>query len=612
VCGGEPLLDGRYRLDALLGEGGAGVTYRATRLADGLAVCVKELATRRMASFEDEKLFEREADVLRQLHHPQIPSYLDSFVAGVGKHRARYLVQELVIGRDLARELADHRYTEREVLAVLDELLEVLTYLGDLRPPVVHRDVKPSNVMRRADDGRLVLVDFGAVKDAVEHSLGGATIAGTLGYMAPEQLYGQADTRSDLYGAGATALALLSRRDLAEFFERERGLAWRGRVTMSPGTERVLAALLAPSPDDRPPSARAARALVAEARAALDEGASESARSGEHGNDARGTGRPDDDAGVLRAAETNEPLAPDDEVYVLGVRQPGGELLGDGYGDGGASLKVWFGVAGVVVAVLLGVLAVLPPEAPAPAVRLERQKRATAAELCDGPCKPLTEPFKAKLRFGMTVAEARAARKEVADAEVKQGDDVVAFGTDRGLPVVNQGVGRAAAPGSVLETKMAVAGYPAGCMLWFYGPGETLSGLMCKLDGFQRRDEYTRALDRIRHGLEKRYGAPSDGGGDRGDEMYVGLAETKDTFRWERGGDSLVLEGEFSDLVPGLSTTTITVKQTTAVHERAVSAAHDRAEADLRRRQAAREREAARERAEEAARLKALSGDEEL
>ena len=618
VCGGDPLLDGRYRLDALLGEGGAGVTYRATRLADGLSVCVKELAVRRLQSLEEDKLFAREADVLRQLDHPQIPAYLDSFMAGVGKHRARYLVQELVEGRNLRDELADHRYTEREVLEALDAVLDILSYLGDLRPPVVHRDVKPSNIMRRDEDGSLVLVDFGAVKDAADRSLGGSTIAGTLGYMAPEQLYGQADARSDLYGAGATALTLLSRQDAADLFTPDHATPWRDRVTMTPGTRRVLEALLAPEPQDRPGDAREARALVAQALRDLE--TSTPPNDAQTEQPAAPTGQapmapaappPSPAAPAFRAAETDEPLDPNDEAFALGLGRRGWGLLSGGYESGGSTLRVWLAMwaVGILVVLALVVLSTQEPEMP------ESQGAATAAatsaELCGGPCEPLTVPFKSKLRFGMTVDEAKAARKELTQAAAAPGDAVVSFGTEGGFPVVGAGLGNAAAPGPVIQAKMAVGGYPARCTLSFYGPGETLSALACKLSGFQDRAAYGRGLDKLRDALERRYGAPTDAGGDE-NAPYAGIGATEDSIGWDEGGDSLTLKGEFNDILPSLVTSSLTIEQTTAAHTQAVDQAQGRADADRRQREAARSAEEARARAKEAARLKALGGDEAL
>src|SRR5579883_1431130 len=133
-CSGAKLLDGRYRLEAVIGQGALAVTYRAVRLADGLAVCVKELRYRGMGSFEPEELFRREARVLRQLHHPAIPAYIDDFTTGSGKSLSLVMVQELVVGTTLAAELTTRRYREKDALAVLKEMLGVLEYLHGLSP----------------------------------------------------------------------------------------------------------------------------------------------------------------------------------------------------------------------------------------------------------------------------------------------------------------------------------------------------------------------------------------------------------------------------------------------------------------------------------------------
>jgi serine/threonine-protein kinase len=84
-------------------------------------------------------------------------------------------VQDFVAGHTLAEELAEHRYGEAEVLAIVEELCEVLAYLHGRSPPVIHRDLKPRNVMRRTADGRLALIDFGAARDTVREQGGSLT-----------------------------------------------------------------------------------------------------------------------------------------------------------------------------------------------------------------------------------------------------------------------------------------------------------------------------------------------------------------------------------------------------------------------------------------------------
>ena len=261
-CAADPRLEMRYRLDAVLGRGGAGVTFRATRLADGLGVCVKELAYHRMQSFEAEKLFRRESEVLRQLEHPQIPKHLDFFTVTSGKTLSLFIVQELIEGRSLEEERASHRYAEDELVELIDGLLSILEYLQSLRPPVIHRDIKPGNVMRRASDGALALVDFGAVRDAVMDPAGGSTVAGTFGYMAPEQFSGKASPRSDLYSVGVLGVVLLSRKDPIEMTDDRHRLDWRPHVVASPAMLGFLDRLLQTQPEGRPEDATAARALL--------------------------------------------------------------------------------------------------------------------------------------------------------------------------------------------------------------------------------------------------------------------------------------------------------------------------------------------------------------
>lgn len=181
ACGGEPDLSARWRLHDRLGQGAQGVVYRATDLRTGERVAAKALPLGRHLVASAPDACEREARVLRELHHPGIPALVDAFVA----HRSLWVIQELVDGESLTHEAGHHRYTEAEVLALMDELLGVLDYLHGLSPPVVHRDVKPGNVIRRRDGG-VVLVDFGSVRDGLDDTwIRTGTAAGTFGYRRP-------------------------------------------------------------------------------------------------------------------------------------------------------------------------------------------------------------------------------------------------------------------------------------------------------------------------------------------------------------------------------------------------------------------------------------------
>jgi len=268
ACGEEALLAGRWRLEEVLGRGAMGVTWRGN---DGEHdVAVKEIALGAAVDIKTVELAQREAAVLRQLDHPAIPTFIDEIDQGQGKARALYLVQELIEGTDLAEEALARRTTEDEVLDILDELCEVLDYLHGLSPPVIHRDIKPANIRRRRD-GSLVLVDFGSVRDAInDPQLGGDTVAGTFGFMAPEQFAGEASERTDVYALGATAVALLTREDPAKLQGHDRRIRWRHLANETGPVGDAIDRLLSLRPKDRPASASEARALLREAREARD------------------------------------------------------------------------------------------------------------------------------------------------------------------------------------------------------------------------------------------------------------------------------------------------------------------------------------------------------
>lgn len=268
ACGQDPDLRGRYRLERIVGHGAVGTTYRARDGLRGEIVAVKEMPLRPTTPAEQVQRIEREARVLGELGHDRIPALVDHFTHGHGKHRAYYLVQQFIDGPTLADEIKRKRYTEDEVLAVLDEICQILDYLHRLAPPVVHRDLKPKNLIRRASDGALVLIDFGAVRDIVQDpAAGGSTVAGTYGYMAPEQFRGEASPRSDLYGLGAIAVQMLSRRDLVDLTGVDHRLDWEPVVHASDPTRALLRRLLAQDPAERPATARAVRDAIAKIRA---------------------------------------------------------------------------------------------------------------------------------------------------------------------------------------------------------------------------------------------------------------------------------------------------------------------------------------------------------
>jgi serine/threonine protein kinase len=199
---------GGYVVEALLASHGPSRLYRA-RGEDGALVALKELSFATVPDVSALDAFDREANMLRQLRHPSIPRFISSFHEGSGVHERLYLVQELIDGTSLKDELASTRFDEARARAVADEVLSILVHLQSLSPAVIHRDIKPQNLLVRRDGG-LVLVDFGSARETA--GTAGGSLVGTFGYMPPEQLTGIVDGSSDVYALAATVVHLLSRR----------------------------------------------------------------------------------------------------------------------------------------------------------------------------------------------------------------------------------------------------------------------------------------------------------------------------------------------------------------------------------------------------------------
>ncbi len=210
------VLQHRYRIQRLLGGGGMGMVYLAQDQRLSNRPCaIKEMVDHFIdpqQRVEANEYFAREADTLAQLKHAAIPAITDRF-----DHQNRhYLVMEYVEGRNLEEELA-HRggpLPEGLVIDIARQLSDVLAYLHGLQPPIIYRDLKPSNVMLTGN-GRVVLVDFGIARLFKAQRKG--TMIGTLGFAPPEQYQGIADPRSDLYSLAATLHYVLTGRDPEKF-----------------------------------------------------------------------------------------------------------------------------------------------------------------------------------------------------------------------------------------------------------------------------------------------------------------------------------------------------------------------------------------------------------
>ena len=240
------IVNDRYEVRGVLGMGGSGGDcFVAERRSDGSKVAMKVLSFRDMRNWKQLELFEREAKTLQNLSHPGIPRYVDYFEVDTQDDKRFYLIQEIAPGVTLTRRVEEEgwRPNEGEVKEIALRLLDILEYLGSLRPPVVHRDLKPDNIVVDAAGGEapaVYLVDFGGVQ-AAAGTTNNSTIVGTFGYMAPEQFSGAAGRNTDLYGLGATMLYLLSGGIHPNQFPQSRlKIDFEGRVVASEDVLDVL------------------------------------------------------------------------------------------------------------------------------------------------------------------------------------------------------------------------------------------------------------------------------------------------------------------------------------------------------------------------------------
>jgi serine/threonine protein kinase len=259
----EQVLQGRYQLKQQLGNNAGRQTWLAVDLATQTRerVIVKLLPFSPQLHWDDIKLFEREAQVLKHLNHPYIPKYRDYFsTETLNNDELPWfgLVQNYIPGDSLQELLKEgKRLAEAEVKEIAIQLLEILIYLHELSPPVLHRDIKPSNIIWR-NYRQVYLVDFGAVQERAKAEGATFTVVGTGGYAPPEQLWGRAVPASDLYALGATLIHLLTGTAPVDLPQCQMRLQFRDKVSLTPSFAHWIETLTNPDPELRFSNARAA------------------------------------------------------------------------------------------------------------------------------------------------------------------------------------------------------------------------------------------------------------------------------------------------------------------------------------------------------------------
>lgn len=265
------ILANRYQCDRRLGKQAGRQTLLARDLKTQKQVVVKLLSFSSDFNWEDLKLFQREVETLKSLSHPAIPRYLDSFEIDTPSRKGFALVQTYIEAKSLQEYLSDGRtFSESEVKQLAAALLDILAYLHQRQPPVIHRDIKPSNILLKNRSGNSVgevyLVDFCAVQTLATQQGKTVTVVGTYGYMPPEQFGGRAVPASDLYGLGATLIALITKQHPADLPQQDLQIEFEQSTQLSPGFTNWLKWMTHPSLERRPASVEIAKEVLEKPR----------------------------------------------------------------------------------------------------------------------------------------------------------------------------------------------------------------------------------------------------------------------------------------------------------------------------------------------------------
>ncbi|HEY9676029.1 MAG TPA: tetratricopeptide repeat protein [Waterburya sp.] len=259
-------IGGRYKIITQLGQGGFGTTFVAEDLhLPGNYQCVvkqlKPQSTDPLTLETARRLFETEAKVLHQLgNHEQIPQLFAYFE----ENQEFYLVQELIEGNDLSQELTPGKQlSEDQAISLLKDILAILDFVHQQK--VIHRDINPRNLIRRRQDGKLILIDFGAVKQVstqvAKEGRTSITVAiGTPGYRPSEQANGNPKLSSDIYAVGMVGIQALTGISPEQLpINPDTGeITWQDKASVSPELAKLLDRMVRYDFRERYPSAASA------------------------------------------------------------------------------------------------------------------------------------------------------------------------------------------------------------------------------------------------------------------------------------------------------------------------------------------------------------------
>lgn len=243
------VIDGKYKILNVVGKGGMSVVYLAMNERANKQWAIKEVRKDGMQSFEVVKQnLVAETDLLKKLNHPHLPSIIDV----IDCDDTFLIVMDYIEGNPLSKALeTSGAQNQDDVIEWAKQLCDVLGYLHLRKPPIIYRDMKPSNVMLKPD-GNVMLIDFGTAREFKYSSVADTTCLGTQGYAAPEQFggHGQTDARTDIYCLGATMYHLVTGHNPATPpYEMYPIRQWN--PMLSSGLEEIILKCTQRNPEDR-------------------------------------------------------------------------------------------------------------------------------------------------------------------------------------------------------------------------------------------------------------------------------------------------------------------------------------------------------------------------
>lgn len=243
------VIDGKYKILNVVGKGGMSVVYLAMNERANKQWAIKEVRKDGMQSFEVVKQnLVAETDLLKKLNHPHLPSIIDV----IDCDDTFLIVMDYIEGNPLSKALeTSGAQNQDDVIEWAKQLCDVLGYLHSRKPPIIYRDMKPSNVILKPD-GNVMLIDFGTAREFKYSSVADTTCLGTQGYAAPEQFggHGQTDARTDIYCLGATMYHLVTGHNPATPpYEMYPIRQWN--PMLSSGLEEIILKCTQRNPEDR-------------------------------------------------------------------------------------------------------------------------------------------------------------------------------------------------------------------------------------------------------------------------------------------------------------------------------------------------------------------------